>query len=71
MGLYNTGLLYDTPTLIYGPSSIIQPKPIRKAIRGETFSLRFSNNVLNRSFRVHRFSAHIREVLVPSRIKVS
>lgn len=70
VGLYDTGLLYDAAGLIYGPSSIIQPKPIRKAIRGETFSLRFSNAVLNRSFRVHRFSAHIREVLVPSRIKV-
>lgn len=70
VGTYDSGLLYDTPGLVYGPSAIIQPKPIRKAIRGESLSVRFSNNVINRSFRIHRFATHIREVRVPSVVKV-
>jgi hypothetical protein len=71
VGLYDTGLLYDTPGLVYGPSTIVRTKPLRKAIRGEVFSIGFSNDVLNRSFKVHRLTTHIREARVPSVVKVN
>lgn len=69
-GLYDSGQLYDSGVM-YGPSGAIVPKPLRKAIRGEAFSLRFYNNTLGRSFKVHRFTAHLREVRVPSVVKVN
>lgn len=68
--MYDSGVLYDSGAL-YGPSGVIQPKPLRKAIRGESFSLRLSNSTLNRGFRVHRFTSHVREVRVPSVVKVA
>lgn len=69
-GLYDTGLLYDNDVL-YGPSKIVAPKPVRKAIRGEAFSLKFSNSIINRTFKVHRFTTHLREVRVPTVVKVN
>lgn len=69
--MYDTGLLYDTPGLIYGPSTIVQTKPLRKAIRGEAFSLGLSNSTINRSFKVNRYTTHIREVRVPSVVRAS
>lgn len=71
VGVYNDGLLYDTPGLRYGPSGVVVAKPLRKSIRGETFSVRFSNSTINRSFKVHRLTAHIREARVPSVVKVN
>ncbi len=70
VGLYDSGLLYDAPGLVYGPSQIISPKPIRKSVRGETFSIGFSNSTIHRSFKVHRMTTHIREARVPSVVKV-
>lgn len=69
VGLYDDGLLYDTPGLLYGPSGVIQAKPLRKAIQGESFSLRLSNSTINRSFKVHRLTTHVREVRVPSVVR--
>ena len=69
-GLYDSGLLYDSG-IMYGPSGSITPKPLRKAIRGEAFSIRFYNNTLGRAFRVHRYTNHLREVRVPSVVKVA
>lgn len=69
VGFWNTGLLWDSG-IMWGPSGGIQPKAVRKAVRGENFSIRFSNNVINRTFRVHRFVTHVREVRVPSVVKV-
>lgn len=70
VGLWDSGLMWGDGTL-WGPSGIIAPKAIRRAVRGASFSLRFSNNTLDRTFRVHRFEAHVREVRVPSVIKVA
>lgn len=70
VGLYDSGLEYDTPGLIYGPAQAIQAKMIRKAIRGEVFSIGLSNSTISRSFKVHRLTTHIREARVPSVVKV-
>jgi hypothetical protein len=70
VGFYDTGLLYDSG-LRYGPANIVQPKAIRKAIRGESFSLRLSNSTINRTFKVHRLTTHVRDTRVPSVVKVS
>jgi hypothetical protein len=70
-GLYDDGLLYDTPGLRYGPSGVVTAKPLRKSIRGESFSIRLSNPTIHRSFKVHRLTTHIREARVPSVVKVN
>lgn len=67
--LWDSGELWDSG-LLWGPSGALTTRAIRKAIRGENFSVRFSNNTLNRSFAVHRLTIHIREVRVPSVVKV-
>jgi hypothetical protein len=70
-GLWDgAGLLWDAAGLLWGPEGTIQPKMLRKAIRGESFSLRLSNSTLNRSFAVHRATMHIREARVPTVLKV-
>jgi hypothetical protein len=69
--LYDSGLLYDSAGLIYGPSNTVTTKSIRKATRGEAFSITLSNNVINRTFRVHRLTNHVRDVRVPSVVKVN
>jgi hypothetical protein len=71
VGSYDDGLLYDAPGLRYGPSGIVQAQPLRKAIRGEAFSIRFSNSTIHRSFKVHRLTTHIREARIPSVVKVN
>lgn len=68
--LYDSGVLWDSGQL-WGPSSTITPKAVRRAIRGEAFSLRFSNSTINRTFKVHRLTTHIREARVPSVVKVA
>ena len=68
--LYDSGATYDSG-LLYGPSTIVQPKPFRKSIAGEVFSVVLSNSTLNRSFKVHRLVTHVREVRVPSVVKVN
>ena len=68
--LYNSGLVYNN-NVLYGPSQLIQPKPLRKAARGEVFSIGLANSVLNRSFKMHRLTMHVREGRVPSVVKVT
>lgn len=67
--LWDGGTLWDSGAL-WGPATIIQPKAMRKAIRGEVFSVGFSNNVKDRTFKVNRFTTYVREVRVPSVVKV-
>lgn len=67
--LYDSGALYDSG-LLYGPSTIVQAKAVRKAIRGEVFSVGLSNSDLNRTFKLNRLTTHVREVRVPSVVKV-
>lgn len=68
--LYNTGVLYDGGAL-YGPSTQIQPKAVRRAVRGETFSIILTNSTMNRGFKVNRLTTHVREVRIPSVVKVA
>ena len=67
--LWDGGTLWDSGAF-WGPATIVQAKPFRKAIRGEVFSLGFSNNVKDRTYKVHRFTTYLREVRVPSVVKV-
>jgi hypothetical protein len=69
-GLWDDGTLWDSGGF-WGPSGALQTKAIRKAIRGEVFSVRFSNAELNRTFAVHRLTTHIREARVPTVVKVN
>lgn len=67
---WDDGTLWDDGSL-WGPATVIQAKAVRRAVRGEAFSLRFSNNVMDRSFTVNRFTTHVREVRVPSVVRVN
>jgi hypothetical protein len=68
--LWDDGSLWDDGTL-WGPNTIVAAKPIRKAIRGEVFSVALSNDTINRGFKVHRLTTHVREVRVPSVVRVN
>ena len=67
---YDSGVDYDSGVQ-YGPSGAVTTKMIRRAIRGESFSIILSNNLINRNFRVNRLTTHLREVRVPSVVKVA
>jgi hypothetical protein len=68
--LWDDGSLWDDGTL-WGPNTIVAAKPIRKSIRGEVFSVALSNDTINRGFKVHRLTTHVREVRVPSVVRVN
>lgn len=68
--LWDSGVLWDSGWL-WGPVNTVSVKSLRKAIRGESFSVRLSNYVHERNFKVHRLTNHIREVRVPSVTKVN
>jgi hypothetical protein len=68
--LYDTGLLYDDGHL-YGPATLVQTKPVRRSIQGESFSLLLQNSTINRTFKVHRLTTHVHSPRVPSVIKAN
>ena len=68
--LWDDGTLWDGGA-VWGPTSTVSVKTLRKSIRGEAFSVRLSNSVHERNFKVHRLTTHIREVRPPSVTKVS
>jgi hypothetical protein len=51
---------------LWGPTDTLTSKMVRQAVRGRTFSVRFSNSTLNQSWAVHEFVNHLRERRVPS-----
>jgi hypothetical protein len=58
------------PTDLWGPSSVIEPYLSRIGIRGTVFSVSFSNDVLDQTFRVHRLANYLREAKIKSTTKV-
>jgi hypothetical protein len=68
--LWDDGSLWDDGTL-WGPSTIVSAKSVRKSIRGEVFSVGLSNDTINRAFKVHRLTTHVREARVPSVVRVN
>lgn len=68
--LWDSGALWDSGVL-WGPTKTVSPKPLRKAIRGESFSLILTNSTINRTFQLQRLTTHLREVRIPSVVKVN
>jgi hypothetical protein len=66
--IYDSGVKYDAGAQ-YGPTSAPTTKMVRRAIRGERFSVMFSNAELNKSFKINRLTSHVRDVRVPSVVK--
>jgi len=51
---------------LWGPSAQVTPRMGRKAVQGTTFSTRFSNSTLDRSWSVNRLAHHLREQRITS-----
>lgn len=68
--LWDDGSLWDDGTL-WGPSTIVAAKRVSLGTRGEVFSVGLSNSTINRAFKVHRLTTHLREARVPSVVRVN
>lgn len=51
---------------VWGPSTQVTPRQGRKAVRGTTFSTRFRNSTLDRSWSLNRLAHHVREQRITS-----